>query len=107
VLATLLSDSDEDLDHLLEEGRGLALCSGDWKFVESNLVKNEKTGKRNVKLPASLFDLSTNTIVGKNLIPEQPAKAREMKALLRPRSPSQPALNNRPGLDGFLFPSNL
>lgn len=82
-LAAFLGESDTGVDHLIEESRGLALRSGDWKYIRPGImVKNSTNGKRNVKLPASLFNLAEDTMEQSNVADRYPEKTKQMAALL-------------------------
>lgn len=82
-LAAFLGQSDTGVNHLIEESRGLALRSGNWKYIRPNImVKNSTNGKRNVKLPTSLYNLDTDPMEQKNLAEQHPEMAQRMATLL-------------------------
>ena len=92
ILPALLGESDTAVEHLIEESRGLALRMGDWKYIRSGIVvKNAIDGKRNVKLPASLYNLADDVMEQNNLAEQFPEKTQHMAELLT-------KLENGPGL---------
>ena len=92
ILDTLLGESDEGVNHLIEESRGLALRVGDWKYIRPGImVKNSTDGKRTIRLPESLYHLAEDVMEQNNLAKQYPEKTQHMAALLT-------ELKNGPGL---------
>ena len=85
VLGALLGESQQGREHLVEHARTLALRQGDWKYITPN-----KGGKINTNTNTELgndpqgllYNLADDPGERKNLIKENPAKAKEMAELL-------------------------
>ncbi len=71
-------------DHLVEQGRGLALRVGDWKYLEHPNAKPVKSLTYE-KGPGQyeLFDLANDPAETTNLIEDHPERAERMKARLQ------------------------
>ncbi len=70
-------------DHLVQEGRGLALRAGDWKYLEHpNAKPVESLTFKKGPGQYELFNLADDPGETTNLIEQQPERAREMKAQL-------------------------
>lgn len=84
VLDTLLGrEGAKGRDHLVEQGRGLALRVGDWKYLEHPSAKPVKSLTYE-KGPGQfeLFNLADDPGETTNLIKEHPDRAEKMKAQL-------------------------
>jgi arylsulfatase A len=85
VLGALLGEKGAvGRDHLVEQGRGLALRCGDWKLLEhpnAKPVKSLTYEKGPVQF--ELFNLAEDPAETNNLIDRYPERAEQMKAQLR------------------------
>ena len=86
VLPALLGESEQGRDSLVEQGQGLAVRQGKWKYVPRGAGK--KAGKNgqatSSDAPAGeLYDLSTDLGEKKDISSENPAKVQELADLLR------------------------
>ena len=71
-------------DHVVEQGRGLALREGDWKFLwhpNADAVKSLTYEKGPGQY--ELFDLANDPAETTNVIDEHPDRAERMKARLQ------------------------
>ena len=85
VLPALLGSTQQGRDHLVEHARGLAIRQGDWKYITPG--KGARVNKNtNTELGADpkglLYNLKDDPGEKKNLIAENPAKAKELAELL-------------------------
>jgi arylsulfatase A-like enzyme len=84
-LDVLMGSASAGRDHLVEQGGGLGLRTGPWKYIEpGNRPKvnaNTHTELGNDTVP-QLYDLARDPGETRNLAPSSPAKVREMEALL-------------------------
>lgn len=86
MLPTLVGESKQGRDHLIEHANGLAIRQGTWKYIaplpagkKGNKAKAE-TGQSET---AQLFDLSKDLGEAHNLAAEQPARVKELADLLQ------------------------
>jgi arylsulfatase A-like enzyme len=86
MLAALLGESKEGRQTLVEQGAGLSLREGTWKFIPSGKGP-AVSANTNVELgraaTGQLFDLSKDLGETKNLAEQFPERAREMEQMLR------------------------
>ena len=84
-LEVLMGGATAGRDHLVEQGSGLALRAGQWKYIEpSNRPKvnaNTNTELGNDTVP-QLYDLARDPGETRNLAASAAAKVKEMQALL-------------------------
>ncbi len=83
-LPTLLGESQQGRETLIEHAGGLAIRKGNWKYV-AGAAAGKKGAKANTgKAPSgpALFDLSNDIDESKNVIGEQAAIAAELSAAL-------------------------
>jgi len=90
VLPALLGQSARGRDHLVEQGRGLALRQGQWKFIPAatpragKVAKGRKAPKADEAAPkGELYNLANDLGETKDLAADQPEKVRQMAALLQ------------------------
>jgi arylsulfatase A-like enzyme len=84
-MAAFLGTSKQGRDSLIEEGGGLALRRGQWKYIEPNKRQrvNRDTGIELGNSPEpQLYDLSKDPGEAKNLAAEMPEKLRELASEL-------------------------
>ncbi len=77
VLAALLGNSQQGRDILIEQGNGLQVRKGNWKYIPANLPKKKKA-----KFTAELYDLQADLGEKKNLAQEHPEKVKELHTIL-------------------------
>lgn len=84
LLPVLLGESNKGRDHVAQLGGGLALRSGNWKYVSPGQIRDGLGPWKTLKIPPPglLFDLSTDPGETKDLAAEHPEKVREMAAQL-------------------------
>lgn len=85
VLAALLGDSVTGRDHVVEQSGRLALRAGDWKYITPGPVRDTLDASINVvaRFPqGALFNLAADPGETRNLIDDQPNRARELAARL-------------------------
>ena len=85
VLGALLGrEGAKGRDHLVEQGRGLALRVGQWKIINHGKRKSKKPLKNDEKRDANvqLFNLANDPGETKNVASEFPKKAKELAARL-------------------------
>ena len=86
VLSALLGESKTGRDHVVEYARILALRQGDWKYIEPARGPR-RAANTNVELGSDpgglLFNLAEDPGEQKNLVLENPDKAKELVARLR------------------------
>ncbi|NJN05434.1 MAG: arylsulfatase [Rhodobacteraceae bacterium] len=85
VLPALLGDSKTGRDHLIEHARELSVRQGPWKYIEPG--KGPKVNQNtNTELGADaqpqLYNLASDPGERKNVAPENPAKVKQLEALL-------------------------
>lgn len=84
-LAAFLGRSKTGREHLVEQGGGLALRVGQWKYIEPNnrpkMNANTNTELGNDTVP-QLYDLAADPGETRNLAESQPARVEQMAALL-------------------------
>jgi arylsulfatase A-like enzyme len=84
-LAAFLGRSKTGREHLVEQGGGLALRVGQWKYIEPNnrpkMNTNTNTELGNDTVP-QLYDLAADPGETRNLAASQPARVEDMAALL-------------------------
>jgi arylsulfatase A-like enzyme len=85
MLPVLLGRSPTGRDHLVEQGGGLSLRQGAWKYIESSnrpkMNANTNTELGNDTVP-QLYDLTTDPGETRNVASEQGPRVRGMEALL-------------------------
>jgi arylsulfatase A-like enzyme len=89
VLPALLGESKQGRDSLVEQGPGLAIRKGNWKYIPPRGPGRKQKADKDAKAPATanaatgeLYDLSTDLGETKNLAAENPAKVKELADLL-------------------------
>ena len=85
ILPALLGDSPKGRSNLVEHAGGLAIRSGDWKYipVRPGAPRNKNTDTETGNNPrVQLYNLANDPGETKNLAEEQPGKAKELAALL-------------------------
>ncbi len=84
-LAAFLGRSKAGREHLVEQGGGLALRVGQWKYIEPNnrqkMNTNTNTEVGNDTVP-QLYDLTADPGEARNLAASEPARVEEMASLL-------------------------
>ncbi len=85
MLDTLIGESHAGRETLVEQGSGIALRQGTWKYIEPNtrqaVNRNTNTELGNSPEP-QLYDLSIDPGEEKNLAGERPDKVAELRTLL-------------------------
>ena len=89
VLPALLGESKQGRDSLVEQGSGLAIRKGNWKYIPPRGPGRKQKTDKDAKAPTTanaatgeLYDLSTDLGETKNLAAENPAKVKELADLL-------------------------
>tara|TARA_R110002049_G_scaffold309268_1_gene519562 strand:+ start:84558 stop:86255 length:1698 start_codon:yes stop_codon:yes gene_type:complete len=81
VLSALLGESSTGREDMIEECRGLALRSGQWKYVESR--REKLGGSKPTEVPEALFDLDQDPTERTNLASKYPDKTLQLKDKLQ------------------------
>jgi arylsulfatase A-like enzyme len=77
-LDALLGKNPEGLDYMIEEAGGLAIRSGQWKYVEP-----QKMHKQQGRSDAMLFNLKDDPSEQNNIALQHPEKTEALQALLK------------------------
>jgi arylsulfatase A-like enzyme len=81
ILPALLGESKTGRDHLVEQGAGLAVRQGDWKYIPPDPSPKGKP-ERGARREPQLYNLNKDIGEKKNLAHEDPAKTKELAELL-------------------------
>jgi arylsulfatase A-like enzyme len=85
MLSTLTGQSRADRPHLVEQGSGIALRVGRWKYIEPN-KRPKMNANTNTELGndtvAQLYDLAADRGETRNVADRNPSRVKEMQALL-------------------------
>jgi arylsulfatase A-like enzyme len=85
MLSTLTGRSRADRPHLVEQGSGIALRVGRWKYIEPN-KRPKMNANTNTELGndtvAQLYDLAADRGETRNVADRNPSRVKEMQALL-------------------------